>query len=56
MNNTFNYSFLVDTDYKELSQQKSHIPSEVINDKYTENHHPKIKKRSPNKAENKKAN
>lgn len=35
MNNTFNYSFLIDKDFGEIRKQIYFIPSEIISEKYT---------------------
>jgi len=35
MNNTFNYSFLVDKKSDEINQHRSFIPSDIIAEKYT---------------------
>ena len=34
MNNSFNYSFLIDNNFHNRNQQYSHIPLEIISEKY----------------------
>jgi len=43
MNNTFNYSFLIENKYGECHQYKNFIPAHIIADKY-------IKKNKPDES------